>query len=253
MRNGKSFYVDELPYDFKINHRSKVSIYRRTKKFIFLVKGKSVVTRNYNNFRGGNNMAQNLNSRDIYQDDFYQNDGTRNDLYENGQNSKLLKGIVIGGLVGGALALIDHNTRTKVKSTAVGIKDSSSKMITEVKQNPGDVKDQMISQFKTATNTLKEAITDAQELYQRLNKDVSGNINMIKEISNETFSTAKEARGELNNISSKLKEAGTEITENPVKASSSGQNDSLSNYNTSFPAKNNQGTVSSGSNKSSNY
>jgi gas vesicle protein len=253
MRNGKSFYVDELPYDFKINHSSKVSIYRRTKKFIFLVKGKSVVTRNYNNFRGGNNMAQNLNSRDIYQDDFYQNDGTRNDLYENGQNSKLLKGIVIGGLVGGALALIDHNTRTKVKSTAVGIKDSSSKMITEVKQNPGDVKDQMISQFKTATNTLKEAITDAQELYQRLNKDVSGNINMIKEISNETFSTAKEARGELNNISSKLKEAGTEITENPVKASSSGQNDSLSNYNTGFPAKNNQGTVSSGSNKSSNY
>ncbi|MFD1359178.1 hypothetical protein ACFQ4X_14755 [Fictibacillus halophilus] len=198
-------------------------------------------------------MAQNLNSRDIYQDEFYQNDLTQNDLYENGQNSKLLKGIVIGGLVGGALALIDYNTRTKVKNTAVGLKDSSSKMITEVKQNPGEVKDQMISQFKTASNTLKEAITDAQNLYERLNKDVFGNINTLKEISNDVFATTKEARGDLNNITSKLKDAGTEITENPLETSKSSQNESLSNYNTGFPSKNANDPVSSGSNKSNNY
>lgn len=198
-------------------------------------------------------MAQNLNSGDMYQDEFYQNDTAQNDLYENGQNSKLLKGIVIGGLVGGALALIDYNTRTKVKNTAVGLKDSSTRMITEVKQNPGEVKDQMISQFKTASNTLKEAITDAQELYERLNKDVFGNINTIKEITNDAFSTAKEARGELNNITSKLKEAGTEMTENPLETNKSSQNESLSSYNTGFPSKQEQSTVTAGSNKTSNY
>lgn len=198
-------------------------------------------------------MAKNLNSGDMYQDEFYQNDTAQNDLYENGQNSKLLKGIVIGGLVGGALALIDYNTRTKVKNTAVGLKDSSTRMITEVKQNPGEVKDQMISQFKTASNTLKEAITDAQELYERLNKDVFGNINTIKEITNDAFSTAKEARGELNNITSKLKEAGTEMTENPLETNKSSQNESLSSYNTGFPSKQEQSTVTAGSNKTSNY
>jgi gas vesicle protein len=196
-------------------------------------------------------MAHHLNSGDMYQDEFYQNDSVRNDLYENGQNSKLLKGIVIGGLVGGALALIDYNTRTKVKNTAVGLKDSSSKMITEVKQNPGEVKDQMISQFKTASNTLKEAITDAQQLYERLNKDVFGNINTLKEISNDVFATTKEARGDFNNITSKLKDAGTEMTENPLETNKSSQNESLSNYNTGFPSKN--ANDSSGTNKSGNY
>ncbi|RZT21321.1 hypothetical protein [Fictibacillus sp. BK138] len=198
-------------------------------------------------------MAHNLNSGDMYQDEFYQNDSLQNEMYENGQNSKLLKGIVIGGLVGGALALIDYNTRTKVKNTAVGLKDSSSKMITEVKQNPGDVKDQMISQFKTASNTLKEAITDAQQLYERLNKDVFGNINTLKEISNDVFTTTKEARGDLNNITSKLKDAGTEMTENPLDSTKSSENDSLSNYNTGFPSKNANDPVSSGTNKSNNY
>jgi gas vesicle protein len=198
-------------------------------------------------------MAQNFNSGDMYQDEFYQNDTAQNELYENGQNSKLLKGIVIGGLVGGALALINYNTRTKVKNTAMGLKESSTRMITEVKQNPGEVKDQMISQFKTASNTLKEAITDAQELYERLNKDVFGNINTIKEITNDAFSTAKEAKGELNNITSKLKEAGTEITENPLETSTSSQNESLSSYNTGFPSKQEQGTVTAGSNKTSSY
>ncbi|WP_226536342.1 hypothetical protein [Fictibacillus halophilus] len=198
-------------------------------------------------------MAHNLNSGDMYQDEFYQNDSVKNEIYENGQNSKLLKGIVIGGLVGGALALIDYNTRTKVKNTAVGLKDSSSKMITEVKQNPGEVKDQMISQFKTASNTLKEAITDAQQLYERLNKDVFGNINTLKEISNDVFATTKEARGDLNNITSKLKDAGTEMTENPIDSTNSSQNDSLSNYNTGFPSKNANDPVSSGTNKSNNY
>ncbi|MCM3717631.1 coiled-coil domain-containing protein 22 [Fictibacillus phosphorivorans] len=199
-------------------------------------------------------MAQQpFNSGDMYQDDFYQNDSVRNDLYESENNSKLLKGIVIGGLVGGALALIDYNTRSKVKNTAVGLKDSSSKMITEVKQNPGEVKDQMISQFKTASNTLKEAISDAQQLYERLNKDVFGNINTLKEISNDVLSTTKNAKGDINNITSKLKDAGTEVTENPIDTSNSSQNENLSNYNTGFPSKSTNDPVNTGTNNANKY
>ncbi|MBY6035247.1 hypothetical protein KUV80_01185 [Fictibacillus nanhaiensis] len=178
--------------------------------------------------------------------------GYENDGYEMEQNSKLLKGIVIGGLIGGALALIDYNTRSKVKNTAVGLKDSSNKMITDVRENPGEVKDQMITQFKSAARTLKEAINDAQELYERVNEGVFGNINTLKEISNDAFSTVKEARGELSHISSKLKEAGTELTENPLKTSHSSQSNTLSNYNTGLPEKNDQDAVSVGSTSQNN-
>ncbi|HDB5314953.1 TPA: hypothetical protein O6X01_002925, partial [Staphylococcus aureus] len=65
-------------------------------------------------------------------------------------NSKLLKGIVLGGIVGGALALLDTSTRNKVMGTATDLKDSSMKMFNEVKENPGEAKDNMISQFKSA-------------------------------------------------------------------------------------------------------
>jgi gas vesicle protein len=187
-------------------------------------------------------MVQNANLHNGYQSSSYEQD-----LSQNEHNSKLLKGIVIGGLIGGALALIDYNTRTKVKHTASGLKDTSSRMLTEVKENPTEVKDQMISQFKSASSTLKEAINDAQELYQRINKDVFGNINVLREISNDAFSTAKETRNELSSITSKLREAGSELTENPVESNSSAESNNLSNYDTGYPAKNRENTVSIGS------
>lgn len=164
-------------------------------------------------------MEQGANNKNGFESEPYQENmyGTsQTERVANPQNSKLLKGMIIGGIVGGALALIDYNTRTKVKNTAVGLKDSSSKVISEVKQNPGEVKDQMISQFKSATNTLKDAINDAQVLYERLNKDVFGNINTLTEISNDVLSTVKGTKGEIGSISTKLKEAGTELTENPI-------------------------------------
>ncbi|MBH0161920.1 hypothetical protein [Fictibacillus sp. 26RED30] len=174
-------------------------------------------------------MVQSVNTTNGYENGMYPEDayGTaQRERVADPQKSKLLTGIVIGGIVGGALALIDYNTRSKVKNTAVGLKDSSSKMITEVKQNPGEVKDQMISQFKTASTTLKDAINDAQALYERLNKDVFGNINTLKEISSDVLSTAKETKGELGSIGSKLKEAGSELADNPIG------NDKLHDYST---------------------
>ncbi len=150
----------------------------------------------------------------------------------NGQNSKLMKGIVLGGIIGGALAMLDTKTRTKVKTKALDLKDSSANLISEVKENPGDVKENMINQFKNASNTLKDAIKDAQNLYQRVNEDVFGNMDMVKEVSNEAMSTAKEAKSELADIGSKVKEAGSELMENPVENSGS----SNSNSNSGSPS-----------------
>ncbi|KON89770.1 hypothetical protein AF332_25130 [Sporosarcina globispora] len=175
-----------------------------------------------------NNTYNTANTTTALRSDYGHNMNTNYD-HDNGQNSKLMKGIVIGGIIGGALAMLDSTTRTKVKTKAMDLKDSSANLISEVRENPGDVKENMINQFKSASNTLKEAIKDAQSLYQRVNDDVFGNMDMVKEVSNDAMSTAKEAKSELADIGSKVKDAGSELMESPVE---NGGNSSGSNYQT---------------------
>ncbi|WP_053361590.1 hypothetical protein [Bacillus sp. FJAT-27251] len=143
-------------------------------------------------------------------------------------NSKMMKGILIGGVIGGVLAMLDANTRTKVKDAAVNVKDSSMNMISEVKNNPSDVKEQMVSSFKDASNVLKEAIHDAQSLYDRLNKDMFGKVSEAKEITSEAVDTAMDAKGELAEIGSKVKEAGSVAMDNPVVDAASENNGNTS-------------------------
>ncbi|MRX71929.1 hypothetical protein GJU40_07050 [Bacillus lacus] len=158
------------------------------------------------------------------------------------KNSKLMKGIIIGGIVGGVISLLDSQTRNSVKTTAVDIKDSSMNMISQVKENPGEVKNQMIDQFKSAAGTLKDAINDAQQLYERVNQDIFGKVNDVMEISTDTLSTVKDAQAEITSIGSKVAEAGSELADT-VKSttgggstSSSGSDVSSSKPNTVMPA-----------------
>ncbi|MGG4264218.1 YtxH domain-containing protein [Peribacillus simplex] len=127
---------------------------------------------------------------------------------ENQTNSKLLKGILIGGLVGGALTLLDSNTRNKIKRSAVLLKDNSMNMIEQVKENPGEVKEQMVSGVKGATETIKEAFNDVETLYETVNEDVVGKVSEVKD-------TAKDATNELKDISSKVTDAGKQLKETP--------------------------------------
>lgn len=128
-------------------------------------------------------------------------------------NSKLLKGIILGGMIGGALTLLDSTTRNQVKGKAVGLKDCSKDMFVQVKENPGEVKDQMVSQFKSAADTLKQAISDAQNLYERVNEDIFGKVNKVMDASNEAMSAASGVKSELADIGLKVKEAGSELTD----------------------------------------
>ncbi|WP_053365113.1 hypothetical protein [Bacillus sp. FJAT-27245] len=142
----------------------------------------------------------------------YENQNNQNYGYsENEKNSKLLKGIVIGGVIGGVLTLLDSSTRNSLKETAVDLKNTSKNMFTEVKQNPTEVKDQMVSQFQQASNVLKEAIADAQRLYDRLNNDLFGKVADVKDISKDALDTVMGFKGEVKEIGSKVAEAGSEL------------------------------------------
>jgi gas vesicle protein len=131
-------------------------------------------------------------------------------VQEKQQNNKLIKGMIIGGVIGGFLTLIDRNTRSAVATKAVDIKDSSKNVIMHVKENPGEVKEQLLEQVKQATDTLKHTIQEAKNLAERINRDV---IKEVKEISNEAVSFAEDTKEEYLDIQSNVKDTSSKLTE----------------------------------------
>ena len=163
------------------------------------------------------------------------------------EGSAVLKGIVLGGIIGGVVSLMDSNTRNSVKEAAKGLKSSSQTLLTEVKENPEDLKEQMINQFREASNILKDAIGDAQTLYERVNTDLFSKVGDVKELTNTAMTTVKDAKGEIAQIGSKVADAGAELkgvtspttsststldTTNSVTSSSSYDTTGTSSYGT---------------------
>lgn len=137
---------------------------------------------------------------------------------ENDNNGKLLRGMIIGAVIGGALSMLDSTTRNKVTETTKNMKDSTMDMYSQVKNNPSEVKDDLQERLKSASSVLKEAISDAQNLYEKVNENIILPVTMVKDESSEILSHAKEATTDLKDIGGKVKEAGEE-----VKGSSNGQ------------------------------
>lgn len=125
-------------------------------------------------------------------------------------NSKLLKGMIVGGAIGGCITLLDKNTRKNVSENATNLKDTSKNVITHVKENPGEVKEQLLDQTKQVTDTLKKTIQEAKELVNKINSDV---VEDAKEMTDEATSFAQEAKEDLKGIKSDLKTTGTHLTE----------------------------------------
>ena len=140
---------------------------------------------------------------------------------ENDNNGKLLRGMIIGAVIGGALSMLDSTTRNKVTETTKNMKDSTMDMYSQVKNNPSEVKDDLQERLKSASSVLKEAISDAQNLYEKVNENIILPVTMVKDESSEILSHAKEATTDLKDIGGKVKEAGEE-----VKGSSNGQSQS---------------------------
>lgn len=134
-------------------------------------------------------------------------------MTDNERNSMLMRGVVIGGLVGGVFSLIDAKTRNQLKETAVDLKSTSKSLLNGVKENPSEMKEQMVSQFTQVTNVLKEVMGDAQKLYERLNEDLFSKMGNIKEVSSDALSTVKGAKDDLKQIGYKLADAGSGLKE----------------------------------------
>lgn len=138
----------------------------------------------------------------------YNNVSATNESEENG---KILKCMMIGAVIGGALAMLDSNTRNKVTATTKNMKDSTMDMYSQVKNNPSDVKNDLQERLKSASSVLKEAISDAQNLYEKVNENIIVPVSMVKEESSEILSSAKEVTTDLKEIGGKVKEAGGEV------------------------------------------
>jgi gas vesicle protein len=170
---------------------------------------------------------------------------TRNNTKVNGKmNGKLVKGMVVGAVVGGAIAMLDKTTRKNVSNRTTDMKDSTMGMVAKVRENPSGVVNDWQDRLKTASSVLKEAINDAQSLYEKVNDDVVDQVNQLKDDSSEMIAATKEAAEELKDIGGKVKEAGEEVTgdstsSQPVTSSTSTQDNNIhpTNRTSSIPGQ----------------
>ena len=132
---------------------------------------------------------------------------------EEEKNGKLIKGLVVGAVIGAAIAMLDSNTRNKVTSTTKNVKDSTLDMYSQVRNNPGEVKNDLQERLKSASTVLKDAINDAQSLYEKVNENILAPVSQVKEDSSGIISSAKEITSDIKEISGKVKEAGEEVVD----------------------------------------
>jgi gas vesicle protein len=164
---------------------------------------------------------------------------------EEEKNGKLVKGMVLGAVVGGAIAMLDSTTRHKVVSNTKNVKDSTMDMVGQVKNDPSGVKSDLQDRMKSASSVLKEAIHDAQNLYEKVNGDIVGQVNQVKDESSDILSTAKEATSDLKDIGGKVKEAGEEVMDENHTQSRSGTNSgsTTANFNSTNGASNDSNKI----------
>lgn len=116
-------------------------------------------------------------------------------------------------MIGAAIAMLDSNTRNKVTSTTKNVKDSTLDMYSQVRNNPVEVKNDLQERLKSASTVLKDAINDAQSLYEKVNENILGPVSQVKEDSSGIISSAKEITSDIKEISGKVKEAGEEVVD----------------------------------------
>ncbi|WP_100372154.1 hypothetical protein [Bacillus sp. FJAT-45037] len=130
----------------------------------------------------------------------------------NEKSGSLMKGIVIGAAVGAAVAMLDPKTRNRVTTATSDMKDQTMDMYTKVRENPEEVKTDIQARVQSASAVLKEAITEAKDLYERINGDLKEQVNDVKEDSMDLVNQAQEVKEDMKNIGAKVAEAKEEAT-----------------------------------------
>lgn len=120
--------------------------------------------------------------------------------YQGGNQNKLFKAVLIGGLAGALISLLDRGTRESIKT---GSKRAGS-VLRDVKSNPSYYTDKWKQTVDEASGLMKEVQEDISTL--------SDKFNGLKESSVEAFNLVKETQHDLKEIGSRVVEAGEELT-----------------------------------------
>ncbi|KGX93231.1 hypothetical protein N781_12540 [Pontibacillus halophilus JSM 076056 = DSM 19796] len=132
---------------------------------------------------------------------------------ETKSNSKLVRGMLIGAAVGGAVALLDRPTRTKVQERSNRAKETVGQFAKEVKEDPQGMKDELVNRVQGATETVKEAVEDFQTVYEKTTGEIAEKVNDVEQDSKEALSATKGIGEDLQEAGQKLKDAKEELTQ----------------------------------------
>lgn len=131
-------------------------------------------------------------------------------MAEHEKNGKMLRNIVIGGLIGAAWSLRDSGTRRQVRGKLEKWSESSRNAWHTLKKDP--------AAFGAA---VRDWIEQVREVTEEINDDVKEVIRQLDELkksSEKTVQSAKKAKAELKEIGGRLKEPADRLTE-PKQAS----------------------------------
>ncbi|MCA1020652.1 YtxH domain-containing protein [Halobacillus litoralis] len=128
-------------------------------------------------------------------------------------SKKLPIAIVTGALIGGAIVLAkDPEQRRRLKEGSRSKKDSVAEYASEVKENPSEKKDDLVTRVRNIVNIASEAAATVQEVFNNQGKEITDKVKDIKEESEEIVSTAKDAGEELQEVGDKAREAKDELS-----------------------------------------
>ncbi|CAM3540605.1 hypothetical protein GCM10009865_07620 [Aeromicrobium ponti] len=128
----------------------------------------------------------------------------------------LLPGIVIGSILGAAMALRNPQTRKKVTDTAANLKE-----------NPKETMEDMTQRFKNASFSFKEAMSEANAIFTMVNDQLlknKGSNSITGNLANTAnlVNVASEAKEKLKEAAANLSEAGRALSSSPSQTTASG-------------------------------
>lgn len=136
--------------------------------------------------------------------------------HDSKHRNKWLVGIVVGGIIGSTVSLLDKSNREKMKGKFQEVKASSNLLVHEWKENPKEVRNNVSGKFLDTSHTLQQVARDGQSLYQDIYTLLSVRATDLKEIAEDFIQLYHHSKQELEEITNKMKTARMQMKETPV-------------------------------------
>jgi hypothetical protein len=159
--------------------------------------------------------------------------------------SKLGKFMIIGGLLGAGVSLFDRGTRRQVTKTIGNVKDGGASVLSNMRQDPSQVSDQLANYLQNTANNLRTAVQDVTDDMREMAQKVTGMTQSTK----QAYQYAIEAGEEISGIASKLRHPGNSL--NSTNTGNYLAESDQTTYTASLGGTNSTGYSTSGSQGSS--